>query len=168
MGKMANLGKGFEEEVKVANKQYFNKRVAIIQQIPTPWKVIRKGKKIVHAFPEGKSTLDFRGTVKGGLSISFDCKETKVEKGLPLSNIAEHQISYMRNAIEFGEVSFVLCNITSINKRYFVDGKTVIKKWDEWKENKGKRGYNFIPVLDMIEIKSRNGIVLDYLAPIRG
>lgn len=31
--------------------------------------------KIISALPVGKSTLDFRVTVKLGLSIIFDCKE---------------------------------------------------------------------------------------------
>ncbi len=125
-----------------------------------------KGKQIVSAFPEGKSTLDFRGTVKPSIPVSFDCKETKDERGLPLANVLEHQIDYMRNAIDVGEISFILCYITTLDKRYLIPGATVIKYWDRWQENKGKRGYNFIPLDEMIEVKSRNGILIDYLTPI--
>ena len=71
---MANKGALFEQEIKYANESYKRRGIALIQKISTPWKVVRSGKKIVSAFPEEKSTLDFRGTVKGGLSISFDCK----------------------------------------------------------------------------------------------
>jgi recombination protein U len=100
MRNMANLGKAFEEEVKLANNTYLQRGIALVQKISTPWVVIRRGKQIVSAFPEGKSTLDFRGTVKGGMSISFDCKESEDERGLPLKHIQPHQIDYMRQALE--------------------------------------------------------------------
>lgn len=161
---MANKGKAFEEEVILANKQYQRKGLALIQKISTPWTVIRRGKQIVSAFPQGKSTLDFRGTAKGGISISFDCKENKKEeRGLPLSYIQDHQIEYMRQALEMGEVSFILCYMTMEDKRYFISGDNVICYWDRWQRNKGKRGYNFIPTEIMKEVKSEKGILLHYL-----
>jgi len=164
---MANKGQVFEEEVILANKQYERKGIANIQKISTPWTVIRRGKQIVSAFPDGKSTLDFRGTVKPKIPISFDCKETKDERGLPLKNIADHQIDYIKLSLEVGEVSFILCYMTKSDKRYYISGQNVICYWDRWKANKGKRGYNFIPLEVMKEIKSRNGILLDYLDAIK-
>lgn len=160
---MANKGRGFEEEVMMANKQYKRKGIALVQKISTPWTVIRKGKQIVSAFPEGKSTLDFRGTVKPRIPISFDCKETIEKKGLPLANIPEHQIDYMRDAIGVDEITFILCYINPLDKRYYIPGVTVLEYWDCWQKNKGKRGFNLIPIKDMIEIKSKDGIILDYL-----
>lgn len=167
--KMANKGKAFEEEIIITNKQYQRKGIALIQKISTPWTVIRRGKQIVSAFPEGKSTLDFRGTVKGGTSISFDCKENKKEeRGLPLSYIQPHQIEYMRQALEVGEISFILCYMAMEDKRYFISGDNVIHYWNRWRKNKGKRGYNFIPKEIMKEIKSEKGILLHYLRPLEG
>ena len=163
MRNMANLGKAFEEEVKLANNTYLQRGIALVQKISTPWVVIRRGKQIVSAFPEGKSTLDFRGTVKGGMSISFDCKETEDERGLPLKHIQPHQIEYMRQALSIGEESFILCYMKSQDKRYRITGSVVAEHWDRWQANKGKRGYNYIPVEAMTEIRSKNGIVLDYL-----
>lgn len=160
---MANKGQAFEEEVILTNEIYRRKGTALIQKISTPWTVIRKGKQIVNAFPNGKSTLDFRGTIYGGFSISFDCKESENEKGLPLSHIQEHQIEYIRDAIDIGEVSFILCLMKKQNKRYLISGKTVLQYWDHWQKNKGKRNVNFIPVEVMKEVKSREGIILDYL-----
>ncbi|MDY0235089.1 MAG: Holliday junction resolvase RecU [Gudongella sp.] len=164
---MGNKGRGFEEEIKMANYQYFRRGEALIQKISTPWVVVRDGKRIVSAYPEGKSTLDFRGTVKPGISISFDCKETKDKRGLPLSIIADHQIEYIEFALEVGEVSFILCYMESENKRYYASGIKVLEYWDRWKENKGKKGYNYIPKSIMAEVKSKNGIILDYLDAIK-
>ncbi len=160
---MANKGRQFEEEVIRANRFYQNKGQALIQKISTPWNVVRRGKQIISAFPQGKSTLDFRGTVKGGLSISFDCKESEEEKGLPLKHIQEHQIEYIRSALEIGETSFILCSMKKLNKVFFISGEIVVEYWDRWKVNKGKRGYNYISVLDMKEIQYGENANLDYL-----
>lgn len=161
--KYANKGALFEEEIKKSNEGYKNRGIALIQKISTPWQVVRQGKKIISAYPVEKSTLDFRGTIKGGISISFDCKESEDEKGLPLKHIEDHQIEYIRNALAMGETSFILCYMKKYNKRFLIPGLTVIEHWDRWRENKGRRGFNYIPMEIMREVKSRNGIVLDYI-----
>ncbi len=158
----ANKGKTFELIIKRQNDIYEQRKVANIQKISTPWNVTRIGKRIVSAFPEGKSTLDFRGTVKGGVSVSFDCKESE-ENGLPLKHIQPHQIDYIRTAMPLGEVSFILCYIKPLDKYYCIDGQTVLQAWDTWQANKGKRGYNIIPTDKMVEIKPSAGNICDYL-----
>lgn len=160
---MANKGRKFEEEVIRANTYYKNKGQALIQKISTPWNIVRVGKRIVSAFPEGKSTLDFRGTVKGGLSISFDCKESEDERGLPLKHIEEHQIEYIRFALEMNETSFILCSMKKLKKIFYIPGDKVIEYWDRWGDNKGRRGYNYIPCLDMKEVFYGENANLDYL-----
>lgn len=160
---MANKGRQFEEEVIRANRYYKNKGLALVQKISTPWNVVRRGKQIVSAFPSEKSTLDFRGTVKGGLSISFDCKESEDERGLPLNHIQDHQIDYIRTALYMNETSFILCSMKSLDKKFYIPGHIVIEYWDRWKENKGKRGYNYIPHQEMIEIFYGENANLDYL-----
>lgn len=160
---MANKGKMFEEEVIRANRYYKNKGQALIQKISTPWNVVRVGKRIVSAFPEGKSTLDFRGTIRGGISISFDCKESEDERGLPLKHIEEHQIEYIRIALEMQETSFILCSMKQIRKIFLIPGERILEYWDLWIANKGKRGYNFIPYQDMKEVSYGEGANLDYV-----
>jgi len=160
---MANKGVLFEQEVIYSNVVYHHRGIALIQKISTPWKVVRVGKKIVSAFPEEKSTLDFRGTVKGGIPISFDCKESEDERGLPLKYIKPHQIDYMRDAMTMGEVSFLLCLMKTLDKRYLIPGARVLDYWDYWQNNKGKRNSNYIAIEDMIEVRSSGGIILDYL-----
>lgn len=163
--KMANKGMNLEKLIEYSNTQYKNIGLSNTQKISTPWTVIRNGKDIVSAFPSGQSTLDFRGTVKGGFSISFDCKESKNEKGLPLSHIKEHQVEYIETAITLKETSFIICEIKPLHKVYLIPGKTVVDYWQSWQANKGKRGYNLIPTSVMKEIpKSKRAIACDYLA----
>lgn len=161
---MANKGRALEDMIKYQNTLYENKGISNIQKISTPWKVIRRGKEIVSAFPEEKSTVDFRGTVRGGIPVSFDAKESDDERGLPLKYIASHQIDYMRGALYLGEISFILCEIKPIRSYYIIPGATVLQFWDYWQSNKGKHGINFIPKEHMVLIKStQTGNVIDYL-----
>lgn len=160
---MANKGMNFEREIKAVNRYYERTGQALVQKISTPWKVVRARNRIVSAFPEEKSTLDFRGTVKGGISISFDCKESEDLKGLPLKYIEPHQIEYMRKAIGVEEITFILCHMKEIDKRFYISGFKVIEYWDKWIENKGKRGYNTIPVTEMLEIEFNDDMLVDYL-----
>lgn len=160
---MANKGKFFENEIRIVNRHYKTIGKALVQKISTPWQVVRVGNRIVSAFPEEKSTLDFRGTVNGGLSISFDCKESEDERGLPLAHIQSHQIEYMRDAISVNEKTFILCLMKTIKKRFYIDGNTVIAYWDRWQKNKGRRGFNYIPLQEMQEIQLDEDGYLDYL-----
>ena len=115
----ANRGMDLEGLINGVNELYYKRHLALVQKISTPWKVIRKGKQIVSAFPESESTLDYRGTVRGGLSISFDAKEADNDKGLPLSYIKSHQISYMEFALEMGEKTFIICYIKQLKKIFY-------------------------------------------------
>lgn len=160
----ANRGKLLEQEIIITNDLYKRKGIANIQKISTPWSVIWNGGAIKGAYPEEKSTLDFRGTVKPGYSISFDCKETKSEKGLPLADVREHQITYIKDALPLGEISFIITYMYSLNKRFLIPGGIVLCQWELWQKNKGKRGYNYIPIEKMHELKSSNSVLVDYIS----
>lgn len=159
----ANKGMGLEDEIIKSNEGYKNRGIANVQKISTPWRVRWSEGQIVGAIPKEKSTLDFRGTIKPGISISFDCKESSEIRGLPLANITRDQIEYMNFAMKVHEITFIVCCIKPLNKRFVIPGEKVVKYWDRWRANKGKRGYNYIPVEEMTEIQPRNGIVLDYI-----
>jgi len=153
---MANKGRALQDLAKAQCVLYLARGVANIQEIATNWIPHRQGGQIAGAHPAEKSTLDFRGTVQPGISVSFDCKESSDPRGLKLDHIAPHQIAYMRLAVPLGEVTFLLVEIKEPGKPrgkvYVVDGETVIRHWDAWKANKGKRGFNFIPVDRMFPV----------------
>ena len=159
----ANRGMALEGLINFVNEIYLRKRIALVQKISTPWKIVRKGKQIISAFPEHESTLDYRGTVRGGISISFDAKETLNDQGLPLANFEPHQIRYMENAIEMGEKTFCVTNLKTLGKLFYIDGTVVVSKYRAWQANKGKRGFNVIPIADMVEIKPDVGNPCPYI-----
>jgi len=114
MSTYANRGMILEEIIELSNKHYLKTGQALIQKVPTPVKVLKcKGSKI-EGFWEKKSTVDFVG-VANGKSICFDAKETK-GKSLPLQNIHEHQLKFMRDWRGQGGEAFLIVYFKDIDK----------------------------------------------------
>ena len=159
-------GDAFEEIINISNKVYKRKGIALVQKIATPMKPVRRGKQIVSAYYEEKSTLDFVGVFKG-IPIAFDAKETKEKTRFPLSNIADHQIEFMKEWDKHGGITFILIHFTKLDRVYRLDWKTLYSYWNQYQENRGKRGFASIVVEELETycqgIKSRDGILLDYL-----
>lgn len=147
----ANKGKQLEMAVERQNQIYAEQGIALVQKINTAWIPVWKDGKVVSSFVRDKSTVDFRGTVNHGIPVSFDCKETNNEKGLPLADIRPHQIEHLRAAKNVGETIFILCADKDYNV-YYADGGDIITAYDKWQSNKGRRGLNLIPFEHMIRI----------------
>lgn len=163
-------GDGFEEIINLANTTYKRKGIALVQKIATPMKPIRRGKKIVSAYYEEKSTLDYIGIYEG-VPIAFDAKETKEETRFPLNNIQLHQIDFMLNWYKHGGIAFLLIYFTKLGTVYRLDWTTLDWYWNRYQENRGKRGFGSIPFNEFQcnckQLKSRDGIILDYLEGIK-
>jgi recombination protein U len=159
-------GDAFEEIINISNKVYKRKGIALVQKIATPMKPVRRGKQIVTAYYEEKSTLDYIGVYES-IPIAFDAKETKEETRFPLSNIQDHQIEFMKNWYKHGGITFLLIYFTRLDKVYRLDWITLSWYWNQYQENKGKRGFGSIPLNEFEcnckKLKSRDGIMLDYL-----
>ena len=161
-----NQGAGFENLIEWANNQYYERELAVIQKIPTPWKVERKynpftGKsEIISAYPEKKSTVDFGGTAKG-FSIWFDAKETQNKTSFPIKNIKEHQIEFLRRVHEQGGIGFILIYSTVHNKTWFLRILDLLV----FMEQETRKSLPFYWLDEKCSlVKSKQGIVLDYLS----
>lgn len=163
-------GDAFEEIINISNKVYSRKGIALVQKIATPMKPIRRGKQIVSAYYEEKSTLDYIG-IYGGIPIAFDAKETKETTRFPLSNVQDHQIEFMKKWYKHGGLAFLLIYFTRLDAAYRLDWITLEWYWKRYQENRGKRGFGSIPINEFEcnckQLKSRNGIMLDYLEGIK-
>lgn len=155
----ANRGQGLETLIEYANQQYAAKGIAQIQKVPTPWKVIRKGKQIVSAFPEKKSTVDFIGDYKGR-SVCFEAKSTENKTLFPLANFEEHQIEFMR---KWTGIKFAVIEFKHTRQIFFLEAARLLNAWDNHKVG----GPASIPyewcAFWLDEIEQGDGIVLDYL-----
>lgn len=102
-------GSSFEEIINLTNDVYRDKNLAIIQKIPThitPVKFNNQNKTITLAYFNQKSTVDYIGVVQG-IPICFDAKEVS-RSYLPLQNIHQHQLDFMKDYKAQGGISFLL------------------------------------------------------------
>ena len=72
-------GSELEELINLTNEKYREKKLALIQKIPTPIKPIQIDKTTRHitlAYFDQRSTVDYIGTVQG-VPVCFDAKECR-------------------------------------------------------------------------------------------
>lgn len=138
------------------NEQYDRQGLAIVTKIPTPIKVLKiKLGKIVEAFFEKKSTVDYNGMVQG-YGICFDAKETDKDY-LPLNNIHQHQIDYMNKYKSQKGYSFIICHFKA-HKRFYLIPLELI---NHYLDNAKKGGRKSIPIEALDKryiIPSQNGL----------
>ena len=101
-------GSTLEDLVNRTNEQYAQKKLALIQKIPTPITPVRMDKENRHitlAYFEQRSTVDYIGVVQG-IPVCFDAKECCVDT-FPLSNIHPHQVGFMEAFEQQGGIAIV-------------------------------------------------------------
>jgi recombination protein U len=101
-------GSALEELINLTNIRYREKKLALIQKIPTPITPItidKENRHITLAYFDEKSTVDYIGVVQG-VPVCFDAKECAVDT-FSLQNVHEHQINFMKEFEEQGGVAFL-------------------------------------------------------------
>lgn len=102
-------GSDFENRINQTLSLYREKKLALIQKIPTPITPINLDKKNMHitlAYFNKKSTVDYIGVVQE-IPVCFDAKECTTDI-FRLSNIHKHQYQFMKEFEEQGGISFLL------------------------------------------------------------
>lgn len=102
-------GSDFENRINQTLVLYREKKLALIQKIPTPITPVNLDKKNMHitlAYFNKKSTVDYIGVVQE-IPVCFDAKECNNDI-FRLSNIHKHQYEFMKEFEEQGGVSFLL------------------------------------------------------------
>lgn len=167
----ANRGMELENDINLTNQYYIDKDIAYIYKKPTPIKISKvdyNKSKIVEAFFDTQSTLDYNGIYRGKY-IEFDAKETNSKTSFPLSNIHNHQIKHIKNIISQSGIVFLLVWFKTINKYYLLMGNDLIN-FIESNERKSipidyfeNIAYNleikYIPRLDYLKELEKRGIV---------
>ena len=160
----ANRGMNLEEDINITNKYYLDSDIAVIYKKPTPIKITKynyNNAKIVEAFFETQSTLDYNGIYKGKY-IEFDAKETNSKTSFPLSNIHKHQLEHIRRIIRHGGICFLIVRFTLLNKVFVLSGIDLINFIDNntrksipisYFEEKGRLvEFKYNPRLDYIKV----------------
>lgn len=157
-------GQILEKAIEYSNQSYKNKGVALIDKVPTPWNVHynKRTGRVRNAFPDRKGTVDFIG-VSCGKSIAFEAKSTNIKTSFPLSNIEQHQVNYLEDHQVQGGISFLIIFFKKHNEYFFLTTDDLL----EWWVAQASGGRKSIPYkwfkLNCQIIRSRNGVMLDYL-----
>lgn len=160
-GNDANKGMGLEKLITMACEQYEAQGIANIKKVSTPWTVIRKGPRIVNAFPTGQSTVDFMGDYNGQ-AICFEVKETTNKTSFPLSNFEEHQIEFIR---KWKGKSFAIIQFKSHDHTFVISKEQLLSAWDGQAEGRKSITYAWFTEW-ACEVEPRNGFALDFIGEV--
>ena len=160
-------GTVFEELINMTNDQYARKGLGIIQKIPTPITPIQvdnKKKRITLAYFDQKSTVDYIGAVQG-IPVCFDAKETSL-KSLPIQNIHEHQIKFMRDFDKQGGIAFLVVHFSFCKEMYFLEFQELEKHWN-LSRNGGRKSIPYNAFNKELLIENKNGFFVHYLVTLQ-
>ena len=157
-------GSTLEEMINRTNEKYREKKLALVQKIPTPITPININKEtsqITLAYFEQKSTVDYIG-VMGGIPICFDAKECG-KKSLPFSNIHPHQVSFMSDFDQQGGIAFLLVHFTEYGETYVLPVETLKEYYG--KEN-GRSSIPYQAFSKELLVPDDHGTYLNYLVTV--
>jgi len=157
----ANRGKSLEYITEWACRYYRNNNIAIINKIPTPFKILGRLQKYYYGHYEKKSTVDFEGILKTRQHIAFDCKMVKGDL-FHLSNIKPHQVEYLKQVNEFKGISFVLIEFVDYNVYIRLPFEVLEYYINNISTKRGSKSIN-IKNLIQLELRHNNGVTVDFL-----
>lgn len=156
-------GSTLEEFINRSCEQYREKKLALIQKIPTPITPIRIDKDSRHitlAYFEKKSTVDYIGAVQG-IPVCFDAKECQKDV-FPLQNVHEHQVAFMDEFEQQGGVAFFLLFFAQKNVFYYQRFEELLRFWMRGK-NGGRKSFTYDELSNDYFLISKNGILVPFL-----
>jgi recombination protein U len=159
-------GSMLEEIVNITNNIYREKKLALIQKVPTPITPINIDKESRHitlAYFEQKSTVDYIGVVQG-VPLCFDAKECAGDR-FSLNNIHEHQIEFMKDFELQDGIAFLLIYFKKHETYYYLTYKMLLEFWDRARKG-GRKSFRFDELDLSYEIKVQNGLCIHYLEQI--
>lgn len=160
-------GSTFEEFINMTNDAYREKGLAVIQKIPTPItpvKLDNENRNISLAYFGEKSTVDYMGAVQG-IPICFDAKET-TRKSLPIQNVHEHQISFMRDFEKQMGLAFLIVHFRFADEVFYLPFKDLNRYWTE-SVNGGRKSIPYDAFDKELLIGSKGGFLVHYLEAVK-
>lgn len=160
-------GSTLEDMINHTNEIYREKKLALIQKIPTPITPITIEKSTRHitlAYFDQKSTVDYIGAVQG-IPVCFDAKECAV-KTFPLQNVHEHQIRFMKEFEEQGGIAFIILHFTALDEMYYMPFRDLEKFWKRM-EAGVRKSFTYDEIDKTYQIRASRDILVHYLETIQ-
>ena len=159
-------GSELEEVVNLTNEKYREKKLALIQKIPTPIKPIKIDKSTRHitlAYFDQRSTVDYIGTVQG-IPVCFDAKECH-SKTFPIQNVHEHQVVFMQDFEDQGGIAFLLIHFSNEHRYFYLPFRDLTEFWNRAKTGHAK-SFHMEELDERYEVFCK-GYYLNYLPAIQ-
>lgn len=156
-------GSTLEELVNRTNEMYREKKLALIQKIPTPITPVKIDKSTRHitlAYFDQQSTVDYIGAVQG-IPVCFDAKECQTDT-FPLANIHKHQLQFMKEFEEQDGVAFFLLFFSHEDLFYYLRLSEILKFWKRMEEG-GRKSFRREELSPEFYLERKNGILIPYL-----
>lgn len=156
-------GSTLEDMVNMTNDNYREKKLALIQKIPTPITPVQIDKSSRHitlAYFDKQSTVDYIGTVQG-IPVCFDAKECAV-KTFPMMNIHEHQVKFMEDFEAQGGIAFIILFYTQLNEIYYIPYRDIRRFYDR-SINGGRKSFTYDEIDKNYILKTAPGALVHYL-----
>lgn len=160
-------GSTLEEMINHTNESYREKKLALIQKIPTPITPINIEKETRHitlAYFDQKSTVDYIGAVQG-IPICFDAKECAAST-FPLQNVHEHQVTFMKEFEAQGGIAFIILCFTAKDETYYIPFDQLSIFWKRM-VNGGRKSFTYEEIDKTWRIGSHRDIYVHYLEQIQ-
>lgn len=160
-------GSTLEDLINHTNDSYREKRLALIQKIPTPITPVsidKESRHITMAYFDQKSTVDYIGAVQG-VPVCFDAKECAAPT-FPLQNVHAHQVAFMEEFEEQGGVAFIILYFTAKDEMYYVPFEELNRFWNRMQEG-GRKSFTYDELDKSWKIKSYRDIYVHYLEPLQ-
>ena len=156
-------GSTLEDMINHSNAVYREKKLALIQKIPTPITPItidKESRHITLAYFDQKSTIDYMGAVQG-IPVCFDAKEC-ASRTFPLQNVHAHQIYFMREFEEQGGIAFILLHFTGENEFYYLPFKDLYGFWQRM-EAGGRKSFTYEEIDKRFLVQMHRDVLVHYL-----
>lgn len=156
-------GSVLEDLVNRTNEIYREKKLALIQKVPTPITPIRidqENRHITLAYFDQKSTVDYIGCVQG-VPVCFDAKECATDT-FALHNVHPHQVRFMEEFEQQGGVAFLLIYYTSRDEMLYLTFAELKRFWDR-KEAWGRKSFRYEEIDREYLLPREHGVLAPYL-----
>lgn len=156
-------GSLLEDLINRSNEVYREKKLALIQKVPTPITPVKMDKDTRHitlAYFDQKSTVDYIGCVQG-IPVCFDAKECTSDT-FSLQNVHAHQIRFMEEFEAQGGISFLIIYYTGRDEVYYVPFAEIKRFWQR-KEEGGRKSFRLEEMELSLPLHQGRGVLIPYL-----
>ena len=156
-------GSTLEDMINHTNDLYREKKLALIQKIPTPITPVsidKTSRHITLAYFDQKSTVDYIGAIQG-VPVCFDAKECTSDT-FALQNIHAHQVQFMTDFEKQGGVAFLVLFFSMRNELFYLPYQDMMRFWNRAKEG-GRKSVRYVELDQHYYLEPKNGLLVPYL-----